>query len=317
MTQEYINRKDATFKNTILEVNMAEQLAVLHNYTAAKIDDVVWTEKVLPKLNPQWHIAGKDEIEYFIYYTDGSYICQKRRLRTDSENNSQYWKTYWYEDATPAQSKEVYELFSALFTLTKEERRTNWVKESKKLFDYQFYYEAKWRKMRMQIDEMLLYSDWRMLADYEEEFEGELELWKTWRRRLRALLPDLDTFESNYKAFEHVSKTKYPIDPNMYVKKYPNRDVEYLSTDDQFDKLDFNVSTDFVSKNIMNISDFVNNYNQEDIVVTQKAYELINELELFNYFPALDKTLVKPESALTPEEQNNPSTSETDNNNYA
>ena len=103
----------------------------------------------------------------------------------------------------------------------------------------------------------------------------------------------------------------------MYVKKYPNRDVEYLSTDDQFDKLDFNVSTDFVSKNIMNISDFVNNYNQEDIVVTQKAYELMNELELFNYFPALDKTLVKPESALTPEEQNNPSTSETDNNNYA
>ena len=51
--------------------------------------------------------------------------------------------------------------------------------------------------------------------------------------------------------------------------------------------------------------------------MTQKAYELMNELELFNYFPALDKTLVKPESALTPEEQNNPSTSETDNNNYA
>jgi|TARA_B100000035_G_scaffold314838_1_gene332607 hypothetical protein len=308
MTQEYLNRADASIRETILEVNFREKLSVRNNFTAAKISDDVWDEKVLPKLNPFWHIEGKDEIEYFIYYSDNSYLCQKRRLRTDPDTNSQYWKTYWYEDATSEQAYEVYELFSALFTLTKEERRTNWVAESKKLFDHQFYYEGKWRKMRGQISEMLLYSDWRMLPDYEEEFEGELALWKEWRKRVRNLLPDLETFESAYAAFEFVSKMKYPLDPNMYVKKYPNRDVEYLSTDDQFDKLDFKASSDFVAANVANIGDFVRNYAQEDIIVTQKAYALMEELSLFEYFPDLEKSLVKPEANNRPEDYINPTT---------
>ena len=306
MSEYRLKREDAHRKYCRIEVNFKERIIVKDSDLVKQCSEEVWNGIVVAGLGQDWHDVDRDELEYFMFWSDGTYAAQKRRLRTDSETGNTYWKAYGYKDATAEEAERAANIFSSVFTLQTEERRTNWVAESQQLFDRQFYYEAKWTKFRKQISEMLLYSDWRMLADYEEEFDGELELWKEWRRRLRTILPDFDTFDTPFDAFKYVSTMKYPIDPNIYVEKYPNRDVEYLSTDDQFDKLDFKVSTDFVAQNLVNIADFVRNWQQEEIVVTQAQKALMEELDMYRYFPDLNASLIKAESNPIPEEMEQP-----------
>lgn len=307
MSEEITSRSDLIIRDILIEVNFQDKLVVKNSRSAVAINDDAWNEVVIPELTPNWHDAGKDELEFFLYYSDGTYLCQKKRLKVDFTTGSKYWKTYQYADATSEEAERVYNMFDGFSKIQKFERRTKWIEESKKLFDRQLYYESKWRKIRMQINSMLLYSDWRMLADYQEEFAGEQELWKIWRQRLRGLLPDLETFENNYEAFKYVSLLKYPVDPNVYRELYPEgksesgEDVAYLTTEDQYVKLDFQASTDFVAANIENISDFVNNHVQEEIYVTKKVYDMLNELNAWNYFPELQQQLVKIAPEATPE----------------
>lgn len=301
MSEYSLKRENAHRKHVVVEVNFKEKIIIRETEHACMCTDEVWNGIILAGLEQDWHDPDVDELEFFQYWSDGSYVCQKRRLRTDSSTGNTYWKSYAFRDATEDQAERVANIFAGVFTLTKEEKKTNWVAESKKLFDQQFYFEAKYLKYYRQISSMLLYSDWRMLPDIEEEYEGERAHWIEWRRRLRGLLPKYETFDTPYDAFKHVSLIKYPIDPNNYVKKYPNRDVEYLSTEDQFDKLDFKVSTDFVANNVQNISTFAQNWVQSDIIVSKQVYDLINELEMFDYFPELKSELVKPEPNPDPE----------------
>lgn len=309
---EYLNRSDVPLRTTLLEVNFKEKIVVVDTTVACVVEDTVWQEAVVDNLGQYWHDAEKDEIEFFIFYSDKTYLCQKRRLRVDSEDGHAYWKSYAFADASTEEAERIYSIFSAVHTLSKLEKRNKWIDESKKLFDRQFYYEAKYRKYRRQINEMLLYSDWRMLADYEEEFSGEQQMWILWRKKLRKLLPDLETFETPFDAFRHVSTMKFPVDPNVYFGMYPEgKDsdgnvVEYLSTEDQYDKLDFKVSSDFVAANVENIADFVQHHVNEEVYVTQKVYSLIQELEIFKYFPELESSIVKPAPNPPPEEAEYP-----------
>jgi hypothetical protein len=302
MSQYSLKREDAHRKHVVVEVNFKEKIIVREVEHACMCTDEIWNGIILAGLGQDWHDPDVDELEYFQYWSDGSYICQKRRLRTDSSTGNTYWKNYAFRDATEEEAERVANIFAGVFTLAKEEKRTNWIEEGKEFFDQEFYYEAKYVKYQKQVASMLLYSDWRMLPDIEEAFEGELEMWKEWRRRLRGLIPKYETFATPYDAFKHVSLMKYPIDPKMYIQKYPNRDVEYLSTEDQFEKLDFKASSDYVAQNVENISDFVQNWVQSDIIVTEKVYKLIQELEMFDFFPELNSELVKPEKAVIPEQ---------------
>lgn len=309
---EYLNRVEVPIRTVKIEANFKEKIIVLDGTVAAAVTEEVWDGVVIPGLTSYWHDPGKDEIEYFIYYDDGSYVCQKRRLRMDPQTEAYYWKSYAFADASLEEAETVYSVLSAVHTLQKAERRNKWIEESRQLFDRQIYYEAKWRKYRAQISQMLLYSDFRMLPDYEENFPGEQQMWVTWRKELRKVLPKYETFETPYAAFMHISTMKYPIDPTFYFEKYPEgkdvdgNPVEYLSTEDQYDKLDFKASSDFVAANVANIADFVNNYIESEIFVTTKVYDLIGQLEMFKFFPELDSSLVKPQPAAPPEDNPDP-----------
>lgn len=286
-------------KRTLLEVNFTERLIVLDGDKAIRPKDEVWDEKFQPKLYPFWNDPGKDEIEYFVYYSDGSYICQKKRIKVDFENNSYFWKTYQFFDANKEQAYELYYLFKTLATVEQEEKKLVFSQSTYEFFDRQLYYERKYTKMRKEISAMLQFSDWRMTVDYEEEFDGEQQMWKEWRSRLRRLVPDYDTFETPYEAFKAVSVVKYPIDPNAYFKLYPGgkdqdgNDVPYLSTDDQYTKLDFIASGDFAAFNVEAIVDFLNEIVEEEVEVERKVLEVMDELTLLDYYPELKKRMVK------------------------
>lgn len=155
-----------------------------------------------------------------------------------------------------------------------------------------------------EIQKMLLYSDWRVLPDSPQKFDGERDLWVTWRQKLRELLPDnpRDIFSDNFEMFKYVQTLKYPIDPRVYFDRYPNLDVEYLSTEDQFEKYDFQASKDFVGKTQLNLINFLESYNTEFRPIDAKVLELAKKLKLENVYSGLDYEKFVAENEITPNE---------------
>ena len=88
--------------------------------------------------------------------------------------------------------------------------------------------------------------------------------------------------------FKFIQTLKYPIDPSNYLDLYPNRDVEYLSTDDQFKKYDFEVSKDFVGKTQLNLIRFLETYDANTRPIEAKVLELAKELGLETVYEGLD-----------------------------
>lgn len=289
-----------TSKEVKLEVNFKDKVVVRPPHRAVFMKEDVWDNLLVPNLGSEWHLPDKDEIEYLIFYWGGEYLCQKKKIVTDSEGN-QYWRSYNYPEASTDEANRIYELFDSLAEVQKHEKTSQFIEESKKLIDYQYYYEAKYVKRTIEVRSMLLFSDWRMLPDYQEEFDGELEMWKKWRQHLRDLLPNIETFENKYEAFKFATTVKFAVDPNNYFKLYPNgqdadgNPVEYMGTEDQFTKLDFKASTDFVTNNIMNVLEYVNKGHDDTAKITRKYYELMETLNAWDFFPDLRMELLHVE----------------------
>ena len=81
---------------------------------------------------------------------------------------------------------------------------------------------------------------------------------------------------------------KYPVDPRVWATMYPNRDVDYLSTDDQFKKYDFEVSKDFVGKTQLNLIEFLETYDANTRPIEAKVLELAKALRLETVYEGLD-----------------------------
>lgn len=284
-------------RTSVLEVIFKERLVYVEEpqpeylgfaKVQVEVEEDVWNTVILPKVTPFWHDAEKDELEFLIIYNDGSYLCQRRRLRYDFATKSNYWAQYEFKDATPEQVEEVRLLFKTVTFVQKEVETHTWLSEAKELMNEKFYYDAKYYKREAEIAKMLLYSDWRVLPDAPQKFEGERDLWIIWRDKMRNLLPPYEEIENNYELLKTVSTMRFPVDPRVYYEMYPELDVEYLSTEDQFTKRDFQASKDFVSANIMNAVQFAKDYEIRKVGVEKKVLELIQKLELGVVFPGID-----------------------------
>jgi hypothetical protein len=286
-------------KAPIIEVNFDEKVIVSQSQHTVMPRDEAWDKFVLDYLQPLWHDPGKDEMQFFAYYTDGSYMCQRKKKRVDFQNQSSYWQTYQFNILGKEEAEKISLLFDTVFFLEKSAKKESFKESAKEFYDKAFYHEKKYMKMVKEIRGMLLYSDWRMCVDYEEEFDGEQEMWKTWRKALRRVLPKFDTFETAFDAFKAACVAKYPVDPNQYFKQYPDgKDsdgnvVEYMSTEDQFTKMDFIASGDFVAANMEGVVEYLEQVKNDEIEVESKMYELMDTLETNLIYPELKGKLFK------------------------
>lgn len=253
-----------------------------------EVNEEVWNTTIIPQICPFWHDPGKDELDILVIYNDGTYLCQRKRLKYDYSSNSNYWAPYEFRGATQQQVDDILLLFKTISFVQKEVDTHTWLSEAKELVDEKFFYDAKYYKRKAEISKMLLYSDWRLLPDAPQLFEGERDLWVVWREKLRNLLPPYEEIENNYELLKVVALMRYPVDPRVYYEMYPNLDVEYLSTDDQYMKRDFQVSKDFVSANILNVIRFAEDYEIRKVPIEKKSFELIKKLELGKVFPGVD-----------------------------
>lgn len=253
-----------------------------------EISGEVWDTTVMPYLSPFWHLSGKDELDILIIYTDGTYLCQRKRLKYDYATNTNYFAPYEFRGATKEQIEDLVTFFETITFVQKEVETHTWLSEAKDLINEKYFYDSKYYKRKAEIAKMLLYSDWRVLPDAPQLFDGERDLWVIWRDKLRNLLPPYEEIENNYELLKTVSLMRYPVDPRVYYEMYPNMDVEYLSTDDQYLKRDFQVSKDFVSQNILNVVRFAEDFELRKVPIEKKSFELIKKLELGKVFPGID-----------------------------
>jgi len=308
--EEITNRTKITElqRQVSMEINFQEKLAARSDM-CTRFTEEVWENIILKAIPSNWHDSGKDEIEFLVFYNDNTYFCQKKRNRYDFETKSSYWASYVFKEGSNEQARELYELFESVGRVQKQAKRSAWVEDVKKLWDRSFYYQAKYVKKISEIQKLLLYSDWRILPDAPEKMENEKEMWIKWRDELRKLMKPLDDFETPYKAFEYASKIKIPLDPRIYLKEYPNQEVEYLSTEDQYVKQEFMASNDWVASRILDISDYAEKYIPEEVVVTEKIKKLLSELKFEKYFPYFDfEKYVKEQPLVDTSRGDNPST---------
>ena len=279
-------------KESIFELNFKEKAvtigSILEGGKMVFIDEKAWEDVILPAISADWHDPGKDEIEHLLLYNDKKYLCQRRKLRFDFATETTSWKTYLYKDGPVADVERIRDIVETVVVIQKEVKMYETMQRARELNleDLNYYYDHKWYKKMNEIHKMLLYSDFRVLPDTPVKYDGEKDDWVKWRHEMRNLLPDnpREHFADNFEMFKFIQTLKYPIDPRRYLAKYPNRDVEYLSTDDQYQKYDFEASSDFVSKTQMTLIEFLESYDTEFRPVDQKILDLAQELGLPEVF---------------------------------
>jgi len=279
-------------QESVMELNFKEKAVTLGGIALGGkttfIDEKAWNDVVLPAISAEWHDPGKDEIEHLLLYNNDKYLCQRKKMKFDFSTQTSYWTPYNYKQGDVADLKTLYDVINTVVIIQKEAHEYEILEKARELnleqLDY--YYDQKWYKKMDEIHKMLLYSDFRVLPDTPVKYDGEKADWATWRQRLRDLLPDnpREEFDDNFEMFKFIQTLKYPIDPRKYLEKYPNRDVEYLSTDDQFEKYDFEVSVDFVSKTQLNLINYLETYDANFRPIDRKILDLARELKLDEVF---------------------------------
>lgn len=290
-------------KESIFELNFKEKAVTIGSIVEGGkmtfIDEKAWEDVILPAISADWHDPGKDEIEHLLLYNDKKYLCQRRKLRFDFATETTSWKTYLYKDGPVADVERIRDIVETVVVIQREVNTYEMMQRARELNleDLDYYYDHKWYKKVNEIHKMLLYSDFRVLPDTPVKYEGEKDHWVQWRQELRDLLPKnpREQFADNFEMFKYIQTVKYPVDPRKYLAMYPNRDVEYLSTDDQYQKYDFEASSDFVSKTQMNLINYLETYDTEFRPVDKKILDLAQELGLPEVFDKFNFAKLIPE----------------------
>lgn len=246
--------------------------------------------KFLQSLGSFWH-NEKDQLEVFIYFNTGEYLCQRKKLKYDFTNKVNYWETYNFKGATQEQCQLLVDAASALRIVSRELKVLDVLKKVEKLEEQNLFFQKRYLKKKRQRNLMLAESDWRVLPDVEEKFEGEKAMWMQWRQILREqTIKSPDDFDSNLEFTKYLYDIKFPIDPSLYKKKYPNNEVGYLETDDQWVKHDVEASVDFLNTRLMNFINYNKDYVKEFQEVKQSVYDIIKAMEVHEQHVDFDIT---------------------------
>lgn len=218
-----------------------------------------------------WH-SDKDKLEFFQYFSDGTYFCQRSKKIHDFQNESTYFKSYQFTGASKEQARELYTKFVDLHSVSLEVKNLTVEQKVAEVDKEIVYWEQRWYKLKRQRGEMLISSDWRVLPDVAEKYPGERDRWVAWRSWIRnytipspsdPIFNDDNGNSSGLKYFKYTYEHKFPIDPSNYRRLYPNDMLDdgvtpapaFMDENDanQWVKHDVEASTDFFQSREQNM----------------------------------------------------------------
>lgn len=186
--------------------------------------DFILDEHVYPNLDPIWH-SEHDRLIEFIYASDGSYMCKKKKRVIDKRNVSEYqWITYTWFELPDYDAKPVYNIIKKAFDLSRsidtEEKRKAYLDGKN---SSPFVTE---KNIRISRNNRLKECDWMFASDVTNIDLQELELWKAYRQKLRDIPQDN---VDNLKPL----KWLLPLSPDEW-KKFNSEVTEEYKTENNY-----------------------------------------------------------------------------------
>lgn len=233
-----------------------------------------------------WHTEN-DQIQTFIYYNTGEYFCQRKKLKYDFTNNTTSWVSYSFTGATKSQAAQLYSKITELVAATKAALRLDVFKKVEEIDKEYLFYDQRYNKRVSERNALLVTSDWRVLPDVVDSYPGEKDMWMQWRNALRTMTIKKPTeFDDTLTFLKHIYSVRWPIDPKNYKDKYPNNEVEYLSTEDQWVERDVEASKNYIESKLMNIMELRQRYNESGIRVKASVKEMMQKLSIQDFIDA-------------------------------
>jgi len=196
---------------------------VVKNGQSMSIDVDIWQEHVLDKIPEIWN-SEYDQLETFVYASDGSYRCKKLKRVPDKDNPGEYiWKIYTWYELPELDAKEVYKIFRSGWERQVE---VNFEKEQKQLEEGYKSYEATLAENVYQYRSIILsHSDWMFTTDSQVS-EKTKNMWLKYRQALR------DVPQKNVEVKDKLDWL-FPVDPDMYLSKEKELTETFASGDEE------------------------------------------------------------------------------------
>lgn len=235
------------------------------------------------QVDPYWHDKN-DILEYVIIYNDGTYQSQRKRIRYDFESQSNFWSTYSFNGASKDQVESLKNKLIDFVDVISEYKVAQYESVLEKVDENVIFFDQRWLKKFREKQMMLSASDWRVLPDVEDSYPGEKDMWIKWRSTMRSeTVKKPQEFDTNLKFLQYLYEHKWPIDPKRYWESYPEGEVEYLSTPDQWVKYDSEAATDFVDSRLVNILNTSGVFKESLRDIRKSVYDLLKDLRMDDF----------------------------------
>ena len=207
----------------LLQVD-AIQKTVTYKSVTKNITDTYWTSDIVPVIYPLWD-SDKDKLVLFAWYSNNTYMAQKRKYTKNFKTDTFYWNDYEMEDVGGTEGQKVFDKFKEAFFLADSLEETEYQSTFSKV--YAKTSAVSWLSVRLSRNFLLSETDWIFVEDSGVSADDK-ELYKTYRKKLRDLPSDTATTDA--------SQVKFPINPSYYKNVILQKDASavYLDTADQF-----------------------------------------------------------------------------------
>lgn len=219
-----------------MEVNLIKK-TVRYRSVTKTIADTYWDDEIIPFLYPTWD-SDKDRLVLFGWYSNNTYIAQRRKYTKDFKTGEFYWKDYEMEQLDESASG-VYEKFKEAFFLADSLDTQEYEKEFARI--HAATSSVSWLSVRLARNFLLDETDHVFIEDSPYSVE-EKEMYRLYRQKLRDLPNSVSTTDP--------IDVRFPLSPKYFKEIWAekNPDAEYLQTEDQYVKLASHYLTTFREK---------------------------------------------------------------------
>ncbi len=282
--------------NTILQA--PNSATTLSDFNTASLQNLEFEEelktKFLEMIGSFWH-TEEDTLDFFSYFNDGTYMAQRKRQKYDFKSESLYWSEYQFKSSTPEQATQVYNTALALFAVAAKRKTDVALKKTEALDKEINFFESKWIKRSREKQLMLNASDWRVLPDVEDSYEGEKALWIAWRAKIRSIaVPTPEQYDDKLEFAKTLYNQVYPIDPKNYRKLYEGVEnpPAFMDPDDseQWTNYDDDASSDFLDSRMINKLMYAKQRASGSKRVKQEVLDIIKLMQVDSIYPDFDSS---------------------------
>lgn len=267
---------NSTIPELVLELDAIRKTVTYRNVKKS-IPDTYWTEEIAPVLYPEWD-SDKDKLVLFAWYSNATYLCQRRKYMKNFSSGEYFWKDYEFEmmDPTNEQGLSLFEKLKEAFFLVESLETIEYEVEFAKI--HAQTKTTNWLTVRLARNFLLDETDHVFVEDSPYSAEDK-EMYRLYRQKLRDIPQSIDDVDP--------AAVKFPINPRYFKEIFLAKDPEmkYLETEDQFVKLAphyFNTFREkFVSylivKNVsegLYASSFIDALKESGVVYDRPAYPM-------------------------------------------